>query len=183
MENKIQEEIDFTKHDIHTPEFSLSGICTFGRLVDIIDGDSLSIILPVLNNFYKYNVRLNGIDTCEMKSKSQENKELALKAQKTLLELVVPLTQSALAGKVDQNYEGELTRKNIKEILDKKITTVFVECLDFDKYGRLLANVYKHGDLGSSPINLSDYLLQHKLAYVYTGNTKLTEKQQIETLN
>ena len=172
MENRIEEKIDFAKYDIHTPEFSLNGISTFGRLVDIIDGDSLSIILPVLNNFYKYNVRLNGIDTCEMKSKIQENKELALKAQKTLLELIV-----------DQNYEGELTRKNIKEILDKKITTVFVECLAFDKYGRLLANVYKHGELGSSPINLSEYLLQHKLAYVYTGNTKLTEKEQIQILN
>lgn len=167
MEEKV---IDFTKYDIHTPEFSLHGISTLGRLVDIIDGDSLCIILPVLNNFYKYNVRLNGIDTCEMRSKHQENKNLAIRARDTLLELVT-----------EKQYTTELTKHNIREILDKCVVTLFVECLDFDKYGRLLANVYFDSPTAGK-IQLSEYLLQHKLAYQYTGKTKLTEDEQLESL-
>ena len=174
MKNIQEIEIDFTNYSINTPEFSLNGFCTNGRLVDIIDGDSLTIILPLFNNFYKYHVRLCGIDTCEMKSKNKENKDLAIKARNTLLELVV-----------DKKYistpKSTLLKKDIQEILDKNIIIVFVECFDFDKYGRLLANVYiKKDDL---KINLSEYLLQHKLAYKYTGDTKLTEKEQLEILN
>lgn len=169
MESGVQ-EIDFTKYDIHTSEFSLHGIVTLGRLVDIIDGDSLCIILPVFNNFYKYNVRLNGIDTCEMRSKNQENKNLAIRARDALLELVT-----------EKKYTIELTKHNIQEILNKSVITLFVECLDFDKYGRLLANVYFNSPI-TGKIQLSEYLLQNKLAYQYTGKTKLTEREQLEIL-
>lgn len=169
MEGGVQ-QIDFTKYDIHTSEFSLYGISTLGRLVDIIDGDSLCIILPVFNNFYKYNVRLNGIDTCEMRSKHQENKTLAIRARDALLELVT-----------EKKYTTELTKHNIQEILNKTVITLFVECLDFDKYGRLLANVYFDSPI-TGKIQLSEYLLQNKLAYQYTGKTKLTEDEQLQIL-
>ena len=52
-----------------------------------------------------------------------------------------------------------------------KINEVFVwiECFDFDKYGRILANVYKkEGD-----ISLSNILLESRLAYIYDGGKKL----------
>ena len=69
------------------------------------------------------------------------------------------------------------TRHGIHEILDKDMVIVFVECLNFDKYGRLLANVF------FDKINLSEYLIKHKLAYHYTGDTKLTEEEQLEMLS
>ena len=151
----MQVEIDFTGCSIDTPEFTLNGLNTTGRLVNIIDGDSVSIVLPVFNNFYNYNIRLSGIDTCEMRSKNEKCRNLAIKARDTLLGLV--------------------TRKGEYK-LDKNVVLVFVECLDFDKYGRLLANVF------FDKINLSEYLLKHKLAYHYIGHTKLTEEEQLEIL-
>ena len=168
--NKDKIDFDFAKYNIHTPEFTLRGFNTLGRLVNIIDGDSLSIVLPVFGNFYKYSVRLNGIDTCEMRSKNSENKNLAIAARNALLELVT-----------GHKVTDQTTRQLVQEILDKRVIVVFVECLDFDKYGRLLANVYFQMD--NDRINLSDYLLKHKLAYEYTGNTKLTEGEQLEVLN
>lgn len=167
MQNEINEKIviDFTSCSIHTPEFTLRGFNTTGRLVDIIDGDSMSIILPVLNNFYKYQIRLSGIDTCEMRSKNEKCRNLAIRARDSLLELVTG------------NHIYSQTRHEIQEILDKKVVVVFLECLDFDKYGRLLANVFFDNT------NLSEYLLKHKLAYHYTGHTKLTEEEQLEMLS
>lgn len=159
-------EFDFTRCSIHTPQFTLRGLNTPGRLVDIIDGDSVSIVLPVFNNFYKYNIRLSGIDTCEMRSKNEKCRNLAIKARDKLLELVT----------VGNEIHRE-TRHEIHEILDKDVVIVFVECLDFDKYGRLLANVF------FDKINLSEYLIKHKLAYHYTGHTKLTEDEQLKILS
>ena len=115
------ENVDFTGCSIHTPEFTLSGFNTTGRLVDIIDGDSVSIILPMFNNFYKYHIRLSGIDTCEMRSKNEKCKNLAIKARDTLLELV---TRSKTRSE---------TRHEIRDILDRNVVIVFVKCLDFDK--------------------------------------------------
>ena len=43
----------FKNYGIKTPRFSLNNLKTYGRLVDIIDGDSLSIILPIYDNYFK----------------------------------------------------------------------------------------------------------------------------------
>jgi endonuclease YncB( thermonuclease family) len=157
---------DFSKYDIKTPEFTLNGTCTTGRLVDIIDGDSLSIILPVFDNYYRYSVRINGIDTCELKSKNQVNKTLALQARCCLLKLVT--------GK---DYPLTSTRQEIKQILNENMFVVYLKCLDFDKYGRLLAEIYTNSD-----VSFSQHLLDNKLAYKYTGQTKLTETEQLDVM-
>lgn len=163
----VHQQHDFSKYDIKTPEFTLNGTCTNGRLVDIIDGDSLSIILPVFDNYYRYSVRINGIDTCELKSKNQENKTLALQARSCLLKLVT--------GK---DYPTTLSRQEIKQILNENVFVVYLKCLDFDKYGRLLAEIYTTG----SHFCFSQHLLDNKLAYKYTGKTKLTETEQLDVM-
>jgi len=166
--NTIKEE--FSKYSIDTKKFSLDGLCTQGRIVDIIDGDSLSIILNIFNNYYKFNVRINGIDTCELKSKNELNKQLAHKARTSLLKLITGFEDTAI-----------LSKKEVQNILDKEIYIVYLECLNFDKYGRLLANVYTTIS-GNKNELLSEYLLKNKLAYVYTGETKLSEADQLDII-
>lgn len=165
-------EYNFNNYDINTPEFTLDKSFIPGRLVDIIDGDSLVIILPVFNSYYKYHVRINGIDTCEMKSKNQDNKILALKAR---LELLCLITQDT-----KQEYDINITRTDIKRILNESVFLVYLECKDFDKYGRLLADVYTDK---TKTIMLSQHLLDKHLAYVYTGATKLKETEQVEIMS
>ena len=166
----------FKEYNINTPYFTLYNLNLIGRVVNIIDGDSLSIILPIFNNYYKYNIRLNGIDTCEMKSKNEENKKKALTARISILNLIS-----------NENYSDTLTKHEIQEILDKHVILVWVECLNFDKYGRLLANVYQLNNLSmtklENSLSLSEYLLQNNLAYEYSGKTKLSEDEQLLYLN
>lgn len=169
-------EYNFNNYDIHTPEFTLDKSFIPGRLVDIIDGDSLVIILPVFNSYYKYHVRINGIDTCEMKSKNQDNKILALKAR---LELLCLITQDTKQD-TKQEYDINITRTDIKRILNESVFLVYLECKDFDKYGRLLADVYTDK---TKTIMLSQHLLDKHLAYVYTGATKLKETEQVEIMS
>ena len=55
---------------------------------------------------------------------------------------------------------------------------MYVKCHDFDKYGRLLLDLYLDKDEKS----ISDVLLEEKLAYVYNGKTKLNEDEQLNLL-
>lgn len=148
-----------------TPEFSLKGTECIGRVVQIHDGDTLTIIIPVFTTLFKFSVRLAGIDTCEMTSKNETTKELAIKAKKRLLELVTATT-------------SPIDIMEIKRYLMENIVLVYVKCQDFDKYGRLLAEVSKEKD---SEL-FSNILLTEKLAYSYDGKKKLTEEEQIKFL-
>jgi endonuclease YncB( thermonuclease family) len=156
----------FKNYGIKTPRFTLNNLKTYGRLVDIIDGDSLSIILPIYNDYFKFNVRLNGIDTSELHSHKEELRHFAENAKNELVKLII---------KTDN-----LTKHEVQEILDNKLIVVWVECLEFDKYGRLLANVYCFNEhTNDYDISLSQYLLDNKFAYMYNGGTKLSESEQL----
>lgn len=72
--------------------------------------------------------------------------------------------------------EDDVSKKDIQQIFHTDCFLVYVKCYDFDKYGRLLIDLYLNKDEKS----LSDILLEEKLAYVYNGRqTKLTEEQQL----
>lgn len=66
----------------------------------------------------------------------------------------------------------------IKLIQNMNIYGVYIECKEYDKYGRLLANVYT---LDKHEL-ISDILIKEKLSYHYDGNKKLTPEEQIVLL-
>ena len=71
----------------NTPEFTLTGLSTFVRVVNIYDGDTMSVIIPFnLNTYYKYNIRILGIDTAEIHNTNNILKNIAIKARKRVLE-------------------------------------------------------------------------------------------------
>ena len=160
---------EFKLYDISTPFFDMNGINTYGRIVDIYDGDTMKIVLPLMNKYYKFNVRLNGIDTCEIKSHNIENKNKALQARNKICNLI--------QEKWNYNKKDLNTQKEIKKFLNSFVCLVFVECLKFDKYGRLLANIYI--DCDNREKCLSKILIDENLAYAYDGGTKLSEEDQI----
>lgn len=153
--------------------FNLNGYEIHGRVLNVIDGDTLTIVLPIFNNnFYKFSVRLVGIDTPEIHSDDPIIKEKGLKAKYRLLEIICNDKKiNELIG---------ITTNDIKKIFDNKIYTVFLQCFDFDKYGRLLAKIYltkKHSK------DLSTILIEEKLAYAYDGGKKLNNDEIINKLN
>ena len=171
-EQKNNLEELFKNYDNNTtPHFSLNGQKLWGRVVSVYDGDTLTIVLNVFSSVYKFSVRMNGIDTCEVKSKNEKNKELACFARTRLLSLITGKDTSEILTLND--------RRKINNILNKSMYFVWIECFDFDKYGRLLANIYKDE---SSQEHFSQILLREKLAYEYKGSTKFTEEEQIECL-
>ena len=155
-------------NDSNTPQFSFDGINCISRVIDITDGDTIKTIISFKDNYYKIIVRLNNIDTCETKSKCEENKKLGMDAKKRIYNLITGKTADI-----------DLNKKSIKTELNNNCYLVYLKCYDFDKYGRVLGDIYKDENSDES---FSSILIKEKLAYVYGGKTKLTEQEQIELL-
>jgi endonuclease YncB( thermonuclease family) len=153
-----------------TPEFSLNDVKTYARVISCYDGDSIGLVIPMFNTFYKFKIRIMGIDTCEMKSKNKANKDLAIKARNRLLELITKRPIDPLVIN---------TKKHIDDLLNKEVYLVYVHCLEFEKFGRVLAHLYEDE---TSTKSYEDILVEEKLAYRYMGDTKLTEEQQVALL-
>lgn len=124
--------------------FSLEGQTLVGKIVNVYDGDTCKVVFRLGGELLKFNCRMNGYDTPEMrppKSKPGREKEIvAAKAAKArLIELVMGF--------------GQLVR---------------VKCGKFDKYGRLLTDIYVEGQEKS----VNQMLVDEGFGYEYGGGTK-----------
>lgn len=153
-----------------TPEFSLCGLTLKGKVIECYDADTCKIALPVFDNFYKFTCRLNGIDTPEMKplkSKPNRDNEIlwAKKARAELLKLIC----------VNECFDNLDIKKTdvIKELQNNK-KLVNVRTLEWDKYGRLLVELYNcdETDLTFNK-SFNNILVEKNLAVAYGGGTKI----------
>lgn len=140
------------------PFFSLDGLNTWCRVIDIYDGDTITVVIPLMTTMYKFHIRLYGIDTPEMKSHTEEEKQKAIKARNRLIELCT---------NVATNFKS---RKEIQQFLNENVYLLWITCNNMDKYGRILANIYKSPE---ETISYSQILIKEHLAYEYFGKTKL----------
>lgn len=151
------------EHDLsNTKQFSLNGQNCFVRIVDVKDGDTVVAVIPCFGEFYRFNVRLSGIDTQEMKSEDPIKKQKAIQARNRVLQLLKTNTKI--------NIDREYTRKEVKDICAEEACIVWMKCYGFDKYGRLLADIY---DNEHDRFSFSECLIHEGLAYSYDGGTKL----------
>jgi len=161
----------------NTDFFSLNGISTFCRIVNVSDGDTLTVVFPIYNNFYKFVIRLYGIDTCEIKSKDSNIHQKGIDAKNYVISLLCK------ANNLDQFDINSCTKKEIKEFFNINFIKAFISCKDFDKFGRILADVYLYNENIKENINyngemsLSTILLEKKLAYPYFGETKKSDNE------
>lgn len=144
---------------IDTRAFSFAGLSVDARLVDAYDADTFTVVFPFDNKLQKFTLRLQGIDAPEMKGVTHNT---AISARNRALELLTGSSVHALK-----------TRTDVQSFLARKTVIVHVECGEFDKYGRILADVRPASCSGLDPaISVSAALLQDGLAYAYDGGTK-----------
>jgi endonuclease YncB( thermonuclease family) len=151
----------FSPYDKHSPQWTLSGLDTLARVVSIYDGDTLMAVVPCAGGFFRFSVRLDGIDTCEMNSAAAANRNIARLARDRLGQMIT---------NTDFGWD---------DVLERDVCLVRLKCGGFDKYGRLLASVFSAGTQKKS---YNDVLVEERLAYVYNGGTKLAEEEQMRVL-
>lgn len=132
--------------DITTPSLSLDGYYSIAKVVSVYDGDTCRVVIPYKNDFYKWNVRLDGYDTPEMRpSKSKPNRDKEIEAAK------------------------EAKKFLISKVMSTPEQLIFIKCKKFDKYGRLLADIFQN--MGDT-VSVNDLMVQNGHGYRYNGGTK-----------
>ena len=86
------EHLDYSK----VPKFSLKDNIYEAKVIQVYDGDTITAIFKFADKFFKWNCRLDGIDTPEMKSKNVNEKSRAIEARDFLREKIL--------GKIVQLY-------------------------------------------------------------------------------
>jgi endonuclease YncB( thermonuclease family) len=157
---------DWSEYNLYNTEsFNFNDLETTARCIRIYDGDTIFIVLniPGTKMYYKWSCRLNGIDSFEIKN---TNEALKNKAHEALLFVYNFITKKEVPDVQD-------TKKFIEDDLNKNIYLINIKCGKFDKFGRILIDVLQDN------VNLSDLLIENKLAYPYYGKTKLNQDEQL----
>jgi|ETNvirenome_6_85_1030632.scaffolds.fasta_scaffold15338_4 endonuclease YncB( thermonuclease family) len=153
---------DLYLQDNSTPEFSLDGQEIWAKVVDIYDADTCKIVIFLNNKFIKFNCRLTGIDTPEMKpSKSKPNRDLEKKAAKRARNRLVQLVTNCDID-IDKHYR----KSDIRKLLLTNNLVIRASCDEFDKYGRLLVTLFNDNQ------SANQSLIDEGFAYAYDGGTK-----------
>lgn len=74
MKHKLEEICDAN-------EFTLEGKSDYCKVIDVYDGDTITIIFPFQGDYFKKKFRLYGIDTPEIRTKDLQEKEVAYKVK------------------------------------------------------------------------------------------------------
>ena len=131
--------------DKSTPVFTLEGDMKWCKVVDIYDGDTIKVVFMDNNRINKWNIRMEGYDSPEMRpSRKLENRD--------------EIKKKAVEAK---NY--------LKSLIMNENQLVYLKCGKFDKYGRLLGYVYINQDDTES---VNEMMIKNNHAYEYHGGTK-----------
>ena len=109
------------------------------KVTRVVDGDTVDADINLgFDIVYKERIRLMGIDTPEMKpSRSnpdrEAEKEAAYKARNRFIQL---------ATSCQIELDNRSKRRALQELIDTNDKIIDVQCLEFDKYGRLLGEIF-----------------------------------------
>lgn len=162
-------KIDFESDDVvNCPAFSFDGIETHARVLDIYDGDTLTVALPIFEGHVRrFKIRLLGIDAPELRGGGPDKHVAALSARDRLIQLV--LSSSPHNNVTHPPFPTG--RGPVTKLMRENVCVVFLQCGPFDKYGRILARVY--GNEGGSGEDFSDILIREGMAQRYGTMTKM----------
>lgn len=132
-------------HDIKNEDvklFSFERYSCLAKIVDVYDGDTFTACFKHNDKIIKYKFRTYGYDSPEMKPlKSKPNRD-------------------------EEKKKAVEAREAFKQITNWNNSLVLLKMGKFDKYGRILVNVYK-GEL-----DVNEWMIKNGHGYRYYGGTK-----------
>lgn len=142
--------------------FCLNGKEFIGKIVDVYDGDTCNVVIFFNGKLTKFKIRCYGYDSPELKPlKNIKNRDEIVKKSK--------LSRNYFISRVT-NVSISLTQlystNEIKEIIKNNTKLVKIKCYNWDKYGRLLAEIYVNN------ININSEMINNNYAIKYNGGSK-----------
>ena len=157
LKKTVTPSVDILDSDFNDLDlFSFNGLTLRGKITDIYDGDTMTIVVLFRGEPTKYKLRMLGYDSPEMKPrKTCEHRDLHKQA-----------------GKKVRDYLRE-------KYINKKVWIKFVK---EDKYGRLLGEVFDDEQCTDC---LNTKLINMGYGKGYDGGTKqeFTEEELLNIIN
>ena len=125
--------------------FTFNGEIHLAKVVKCYDGDTFYCIFMHDGRLQKFHIRMYGYDSCEMKPS-----------------LSIPSKE-----RIELKRKAQLAKKRIEQLILNK--NVYLFCLGFDKYGRILGNVKLNKD---DEKTINDTMLEEGHGSAYFGGTK-----------
>ena len=147
-------------------EFSFNGNEFYSKVLDIYDGDTITILIKNNNMYNKIKCRLNDLDTPELRSSDINEKHAAKIARNYLIRLVT--------GK---KVTLDITRNEIRRICGDNNRICYIKCYNFDKYGRLLI------DISMDRVLLNDKMIVDGFGGKYDGGKKCNWKNYFKYID
>ena len=124
--------------------FSWENMKLVAKPCNIYDGDTFSACWYYGDKVIKYRCRCLGYDSPEMRPRLN------------------------LEGRDEVKSNALKAKERFTELLEQD-STITLDCKEFDKYGRVLVNVYNatNGDK-----SLNDIMVEEEFGYAYFGGTK-----------
>jgi endonuclease YncB( thermonuclease family) len=82
-------DIDWSKYDNSVKLFNFEGEKKIAKVVDVYDGDTVKVVFPVHNTFYRWNCRLIKVDTPELRTRCKLQKQYGYKVRDALREKIL----------------------------------------------------------------------------------------------
>ena len=133
-----------SKTKSNTSLFSLNGKTFTAKVVYIYDGDTIHVVFKVFGEYHRWNCRISGVDTPEMRTKNENEKKMGYHVRDVLREKFQDKIVQVKCGEFDKY--GRL-------LLD----VVLPDDMLVD---------------GQSEKMLSEWLIANQYAYSYDGGTK-----------
>lgn len=148
------------------------GQTLLAKVVYVYDGDTIHCVVKcnlVGNQMIKFNCRLLHIDSPEICPKNiidnvskMKEIESATKSRNYLIERLT-----------DQKVTKQMTKRDIKELCSNSRKLITIKCYEFDKYGRLLIEIFDKTDKSLNPKNsINQEMINKNYAVEYDGGTK-----------
>ncbi len=137
------------QHDKKTPKFSLENHTKLAKVVDIYDGDSCRVVFEHNRTINMWNIRMLGYDTPEMRPRKD----------------VIERDAEIAKAKAARDY--------LKSLIMNPDQLIYVKCHEFDKYGRLLGEVFINQE---DSISVNQMMIDNGHGYAYHGGSKAKAK-------
>ena len=135
--------------DCSVEKFSLTGRNILGKVVSVYDGDTCRVNLFLAQD---------NLKQFTIRMNGYDSPELKIKNS-------------------TEKKCGLISRNALVKLLEDRI--VKLECLEHDKYGRILANLFvKLGD--GSELNVNKYMIDNRFGHSYDGGKKKTFEELYE---
>jgi endonuclease YncB( thermonuclease family) len=121
-------------------QYSLTNYTTWIKIIEVYDGDTVKGLMNFRNKIDLWTIRMYGYDSPEMKPlKTKDNRDKEIE----------------LAKEAKKALESHVLNQHI-----------FVKIIGFDKYGRLLAELF------SGTLNINEWMIKNNYGYSYLGGKK-----------